>query len=576
MVEGGERLAGGQPASPRTTPSRPSRQDASLSGETYSHSRPREAAATIEEQQPAVGQRSEMFPGQPDWVAAAISPRQRSASRFVVVGGLAGVFLGCLGGVGVLCSVGGCRTNHSAFRCINWSWDTTIRIAARIADCWAVPKFAPVIWTASPTLDNSTYFRGFIRRPLARRSCVGRKRGVVMGARRLSGSVAVLAVGGVWLGVLAGGALAASVVLCVPTAAGQAVVSGGAAPGTCASGTKVAMPASSADQQTLISLLPHMSFSASGVGGKPTISFSGVNVQIINGAGSTASVNGTGNLVLGYDENPTALAQTGSHDLILGQQQSFTGYAELLDGFQNTASGNYATVLGRKNRASGTYATVTGGFNNTASGEWASVSGGFGNTASSEAASVSGGTGNTARGEWASVSGGSRNTARGDWASISGGAENTARGLEASISGGDSNTASGGVASVSGGDSNTARGDFASISGGSSNTASSEAASVSGGSSNTARARFGAVDGGCGNLAGTGKIKKRSACNTPSRFATFSWVGGGDYNQAAAMESAISGGTSNTARGRLGSISGGAKNNVLDTQPRSWAALTGY
>ena len=60
---------------------------------------------------------------------------------------------------------GGCRTNHSAFRCINWSWDTTIRIVARIADLLAVPKLAPVIWTASPTLDNSTYFRGFIRRP---------------------------------------------------------------------------------------------------------------------------------------------------------------------------------------------------------------------------------------------------------------------------------------------------------------------------------------------------------------------------------------------------------------------------
>src|SRR5207302_6377414 len=115
---------------------------------------------------------------------------------------------------------------------------------------------------------------------------------------------------------------------------------------------------------------------ASGVGSKPTVRFASVNVQILNGAGGTASVNGTGNLVLGYDENPAALKQSGSHDLVLGRNHSFTGYAQLVGGFQNTATGNYETALGAFNTASGTYATVTGGQNNAAKATAPTVAGG--------------------------------------------------------------------------------------------------------------------------------------------------------------------------------------------------------
>ena len=112
----------------------------------------------------------------------------------------------------------------------------------------------------------------------------------------------------------------------------------------------------------------------SGVGGKPTAQFASVNVQIVSGSGSTDGVvNGKGNLVVGYDENPGARAQTGSHDLILGKNQSFTGYSELLNGYNDLASGSYATVLGHVNQASGSYASVTGGGGNTASGAEASV-----------------------------------------------------------------------------------------------------------------------------------------------------------------------------------------------------------
>jgi len=72
-------------------------------------------------------------------------------------------------------------------------------------------------------------------------------------------------------------ASAAQVNLCVPTTAGQPITSNGSGT-TCTSGTAVALPSSSTDQQTLISMLPYIKFNASGVGGKPTITLSGGRV----------------------------------------------------------------------------------------------------------------------------------------------------------------------------------------------------------------------------------------------------------------------------------------------------------
>jgi hypothetical protein len=77
-----------------------------------------------------------------------------------------------------------------------------------------------------------------------------------------------------------------------------------------------------------------MTYVASGVGG-PTIQFSGVNVQVVNGEGKTASVNGDGNLVVGYDENAGKNDQTGSHNVILGGEQTFTSLGGILGGFKN-------------------------------------------------------------------------------------------------------------------------------------------------------------------------------------------------------------------------------------------------
>jgi hypothetical protein len=61
------------------------------------------------------------------------------------------------------------------------------------------------------------------------------------------------------------------------------------------------------------------------------LTFSGVNVQIVDGSGDTSGpTNGLGNLIIGYDENTTGVAHTGSHNLVLGSEHEYTSFAELL------------------------------------------------------------------------------------------------------------------------------------------------------------------------------------------------------------------------------------------------------
>jgi hypothetical protein len=291
------------------------------------------------------------------------------------------------------------------------------------------------------------------------------------------------------------------------------------------------------------------------VNGQPTVRFTGVNVQVVNGAGTTNTINGTGNLIVGYDEadgsgagrcslgtNPTTgLAipnnqssctaaggtwsttgfKTGSHYIVAGVWNSYSRFGGVVFGFQNASNYDYASSRasvsgGAANTASGTYASVTGGSSNTASGSVASVTGGEGNTAIGNRASVSGGLSNTASNYNASVTGGTGNRASGTYASVSGGGSNTASGDRASVSSGFSNTASGSVASVSGGWQNVASGDQASVSGGQLNTASGSTASLSAGINNTASGSYASVSGGENNNASGNRasVSGGLACDT--------------------------------------------------------------
>jgi hypothetical protein len=295
-----------------------------------------------------------------------------------------------------------------------------------------------------------------------------------------------------------------------------------------------------------------------GVAG-PHITFSGANIHIVSGSGTTddgGTPLGLGNLIIGYDEDPGPGSplnpgdRGGSHNLVIGRFHRFTlaAFGGLVAGETNTISNTAASVSGGdSNIASGSVASVSGGGFNIASGTLASVSGGRHNTASGPEASVSGGWTNTASGTFASASGGQSNTADGFFANVSGGRHNIAIGDNCSVSGGRHNTAIGDNCSVSGGQNNTASGDNCSVSGGQNNTASGALASVSGGQKNTANGDSSSVSGGNNNLA-TG--------------IAASSVSGGSTNVASGVAASVSGGRFNTAHGEDASVSGGRNNNA--------------
>ncbi len=237
--------------------------------------------------------------------------------------------------------------------------------------------------------------------------------------------------------------------ICVPETTGATVTSGGSE-GKCEAKTTAVELPPAAEMTTLNSILPHMQYIASGIGGKPTIKFSGVNVQIINGEGKTATVNGDGNLVIGYDEG--VREQTGSHNLILGTSQKYTSYGGILAGELNAVTAPFASVVGGlENIASTSRASVSGGYRNTASGTFgASISGGREGIASGPSSSVSGGGSNVAEGNGTWVGGGGENAAGNEYSSISGGSKNSTKNRFTSVSGGNKNIAEGKWSSIFG------------------------------------------------------------------------------------------------------------------------------
>lgn len=154
--------------------------------------------------------------------------------------------------------------------------------------------------------------------------------------------------------------------------------------------------------------------------GRDTLMFAGMNLQVVNGTGTTVGdPNGLGNLLIGYDrERPDwegGSDKSGSHYLVVGDEHNYTSSAGLLAGYRNTASAEHASVSGGAyNTADGSGASVSGGMANTADGNYASVSGGQSNTVNATRASVSGGQSNTADGEYASILGGDEITVSAD------------------------------------------------------------------------------------------------------------------------------------------------------------------
>ena len=107
--------------------------------------------------------------------------------------------------------------------------------------------------------------------------------------------------------------------------------------------------------------------SVTGAGGLPEVRITGANLRLVNGLRATATANGLGNLLVGYNEPRQGKnVETGSHNVVVGQGHNFSSFGGL--------------VVGRQNEISGAFAAVSGGFDNTASGASAAVSGGRNHT----------------------------------------------------------------------------------------------------------------------------------------------------------------------------------------------------
>jgi hypothetical protein len=156
------------------------------------------------------------------------------------------------------------------------------------------------------------------------------------------------------------------------------------------------------------------------VNGYPTALFRGVNVQIVNGTGDTQSVNGMGNLIVGYNRPGSGgyscslgvagsesdcmssggmwaqSHKSGSHNIVGGDFNSYSSWGGLVLGFENALSAPYAAVIaGARNRAGASFASISGGSYNTASGIYSVVGAGFSNRAMGDFSSVGGGSNRT-------------------------------------------------------------------------------------------------------------------------------------------------------------------------------------
>ncbi len=305
----------------------------------------------------------------------------------------------------------------------------------------------------------------------------------------------------------------------------------------------------------------------------PHVVFSRCNVHVRSGATATdAAVNGSGNLIVGYNEgrctgdpdggggitdNPDSFFQKaclvdsecgdggicdfgnreGSHNVIVGHQHEYGSFGGVVGGRANALAAEHTSVAaGHRDLADAPFSSIQGGIDNRASGEAATVVGGFDNDAQGVSSAVVAGTGNTATGPESAVVAGNSNLAVGPQSAAIAGRGNEAIGIRAATVGGGGLILGDPVGTIGG---NRAFGDYSAILGGQFNLAGSlprdnpnwdftdgYAAAVCGGSINNAAGITATIGGGTSNLAA----------------GDFSTVSGGVSNQALGENSAVGGG----------------------------------
>jgi hypothetical protein len=73
--------------------------------------------------------------------------------------------------------------------------------------------------------------------------------------------------------------------------------------------------------------------------------FVGCNVHVRDGLGVTTSTSGLGNLIVGYNADLSGtLVRVGSHNVILGDEQTYTGSGQLLTQFLGSSQDMYVTI----------------------------------------------------------------------------------------------------------------------------------------------------------------------------------------------------------------------------------------
>ncbi|MCO4771532.1 MAG: hypothetical protein KDA24_15980 [Deltaproteobacteria bacterium] len=109
-----------------------------------------------------------------------------------------------------------------------------------------------------------------------------------------------------------------------------------------------------------------------------TVTLTGVNLQVRNGTGSTAGEgDGTGNLIVGWNEQDDNDNRDGSHNVVIGSFHAYENHSGLAVGVDHALLGDGGAVLGGEaNTVAGAGSVVVGGQDNSIFGMSSVVAGG--------------------------------------------------------------------------------------------------------------------------------------------------------------------------------------------------------
>lgn len=139
-----------------------------------------------------------------------------------------------------------------------------------------------------------------------------------------------------------------------------------------------------------------------------TVRFTGVNVQIRNGTGSTDGAgDGTGNLVVGWNEADDNDMRDGSHNVIVGSHHAWTGHSSIATGMDHALLGEGGAAIGGvANTAAAAGTALIGGQDNHSTAPGGVALGGAENHLTAELSTTLGGYANTADGAFSVIVGG--------------------------------------------------------------------------------------------------------------------------------------------------------------------------